>query len=49
MRMMDPTPPRGGDPGASKGYIKYENSCGQGVNPYTGKTGTRGSTHFPID
>lgn len=45
MRIMNPTPPRGADPG---GYIKYENGCGQGVDPYSGKTDTRGNTHFPI-
>jgi len=34
------------------GYIKYENSITQGqqgVNPYTGQTGSYDSTHFPID
>lgn len=49
MRIMNPTSPRGRNPGAPGGYIKYENSCGQGVDPYSGQTGTRGSTHFPID
>jgi RHS repeat-associated protein len=49
IRLMDPTPPRGGSPGYPSGYIKYENAAGQGVNPYTGRTGSRADTHFPLD
>jgi hypothetical protein len=45
---MNPTLPRGANPGAPNGYIKYENSCGQGVNPYSGQTGSQGNTHFLI-
>ena len=32
IRAMDPTPPRGNSPGYPNGYIKYENSLGQGVD-----------------
>ena len=49
MRIMDPTSPRGESPGSPKGYIKYENVKKQGVNPYTGKTGSKPATHFDID
>ena len=49
IRIMDPTPPRGRSPGYPGGYIKYENSSGQGVNPHTGRTGSREDTHFSID
>lgn len=49
IRLMNPTPPRGRSPGYPNGYIKYENASGQGVDPYTGKTGTHAETHFPID
>lgn len=49
MRIMDPVPPRGRSPGYSDGYIKYENKLGQGVNPYTGRTVSNKSSHFPID
>jgi hypothetical protein len=30
------------------GYIKYENSNRQGVDPYTGRTGSHAKTHFPL-
>jgi hypothetical protein len=30
------------------GYVKYENANGQGVDPYTGKTGSKPDTHFPM-
>lgn len=43
MRIMDPKR------GASRGYIKYENANEQGVNPYTGRTGSDAETHFMID
>ena len=49
IRIMDPTPPRGKSPGYPKGYVKYENVSKQGVNPYTGKTGSHSETHFAID
>jgi hypothetical protein len=49
IRLMDPTSPKGASPGYPKGYIKYENANGQGVDPYTGKTGSSADTHFPID
>jgi hypothetical protein len=48
MRMMNPTPPRGNSPGYPNGYIKYENSAGQGVDPYTGGTLPNSQSHFPI-
>jgi hypothetical protein len=34
------------------GYIRYQNNASpkpQGVNPYTGETGSQPKTHFPID
>jgi hypothetical protein len=46
IRIMNPTSPKGNDPGAPNGYITYENNRGQGVNPYTGRTGNRKETHF---
>jgi len=49
LRIMDSTAPRGQSPGYPTGYIKYENAAGQGVNPYTGRTGSRAETHFPLD
>lgn len=49
LRVMDPTPPRGSSPGYPRGYIKYENSAGQGVDPYTGRTVPNSQSHFPID
>jgi len=49
IRIMNPTSARGRSPGYPNGYIKYENSRGQGVDPYTGRTGSREDTHFPID
>jgi len=48
MRTMDPTPPRGASPGYPNEYIKYENSAGQGVDPYTGRTIPNSQSHFPI-
>jgi hypothetical protein len=48
MRLMDPTPPRGNSPGYPNGYVKYENSNGQGVDPYTGRTLPNSQSHFPI-
>jgi hypothetical protein len=49
MRVMNPTPARGKSPGYPKGYIKYENKSGQGVDPYTGRTLPQKDSHFPID
>ena len=49
MRMMNPTPPIGSSPGYPSGYIKYENSFGQGVDPYTGRTVPNSQSHFPIE
>jgi RHS repeat-associated protein len=49
MRVMDATPPKGNAPGYPEGYIKYTNVQGQGVNPYTGQTGSKANTHFPIN
>lgn len=48
MRIMDPVPAKGNAPAYPNGYIKYENAQGQGVNPYTGKTGTKAETHLPL-
>ena len=47
--MMHPTTARGRSPGYPHGYITYQNAGKQGVNPYTGQTGPRDETHFPID
>jgi RHS repeat-associated protein len=49
MRIMDATPAKGKVPGYPEGYIKYTNAQGQGVNPYTGQTGSKPATHFPIN
>jgi RHS repeat-associated protein len=49
LRVMDPTPPRGSSPGYPRGYVKYENRAGQGVDPYTGQTVPNSQSHFPID
>lgn len=38
VRIMNPTPPKGASPGYPEGYVTYENSGGQAVNPFTGKT-----------
>ncbi len=49
MRIMDPTPPHGNSPGYPKGYVKYENKSGQGVDPYSGRTLSNKDSHFPKD
>src|SRR5207253_10484634 len=49
IRMMNPTAARGRSPGYPHGYITYQNAGKQGVDPYTGRTGPRDETHFPID
>lgn len=49
MRIMDPVPARGNASAYPEGYIKYENASGQGVNPYTGRTGSKPETHCPIN
>jgi len=49
MRIMDPTPPRGRSPGYPKGYIKYDNACGQGVDPYTGRVLPNAQNHFSLE
>ena len=46
-RFMDPTPSRGSSPGYPNGYVKYENSAGQGVDPYTGRTLPNSQSHYP--
>ena len=48
VRIMDPTPPRGNSPGYPNGYVKYENSMGQGVDPNTGRTLPNSQSHFPL-
>lgn len=49
IRIMDATPPKGSSPGYPNGYIKYENSAKQGVDPYSGKTIPNSQSHYPID
>jgi RHS repeat-associated protein len=52
MRLMNPTPAKGGSPAYPNGYIKYENAASpkpQGVDPYSGKTLPNAKSHFPID
>lgn len=49
MRLMNPTSPKGRSPGYPKGYIKYENKNGQGVNPYTGRTLAEEESHFTLE
>lgn len=46
---INPVPARGNAPAYTGGYIKYENASGQGVNPYTGQTGSRAEIHYPIN
>jgi hypothetical protein len=46
MRIMDPV--TSGKYQYPDGYVKYENANGQGVDPYTGKTGSKPDTHFPM-
>ena len=51
MRIMDPTPARGNSPGYPNGYVKYENNASptpQAVNPTTGQTASKATTHYPI-
>jgi RHS repeat-associated protein len=49
MRLMDPVPPKGSNPGYPKGYIKYENAAKQGVDGETGKTISNAVSHHAID
>jgi hypothetical protein len=49
MRIMDPVSAKGNAPAYPNGYIKYTNSQGQGVNPYSGQTGSNAATHYPIN
>jgi RHS repeat-associated protein len=49
MRIMNPTPARGNAPAYPKGYIKYENSQKQGVDPNTGKTLPNNKSHHAIE
>ena len=48
LRIMDPTPSRGANPGYPNGYIKFENTLRQGVNPYTGQTVSPDRAHYPL-
>lgn len=50
VRVMDPTPAKAGGkiPAYPKGYVKYENSSGQGVDPQTGQTLPRNQSHKPL-
>jgi hypothetical protein len=55
MRIMDPTPAKGTNPGYPTGYVKYENAVtpknpkAQGVDPYSGRTVPPAQAHKPID
>jgi hypothetical protein len=49
IRIMHATVARGRSPGYPHGYVRYQNVGRQGVDPYTGRTGPREETHFPID
>jgi len=51
MRIMDPVPAKGNAPAYPSGYITYQNSNRQTVNPYTGRTLPRSDpmAHIPID
>ena len=49
IRVMNPTSPRGASPGYPKGYIKYENSSGQGVDPLSGRTLPNSESHHSVD
>lgn len=48
VRIMNPTPARGRSPGYPNGYVKYENSNGQPVNPATGQTVPQDQAHHPL-
>ena len=50
VRIMGPTPARGGSPGYPDGYVTYGRSTGQTVNPRTGRTVSRGdpAAHIPL-
>lgn len=48
MRIMNPTPARGNAPAYQNGYIKYENTSKQGVDPYSGKTLSNTQSHWEI-
>lgn len=49
VRIMDPTQPRGKSPGYPKGYVKYENRLGQGVDATSGRTLSNKNSHIPLD
>jgi len=48
LRIMNPTPPRGNDPGNVNGYIRYFNSQTkpQAVDPYSGQTLRKSCGHY---
>ena len=48
VRIMNPTPARGSAPAYPNGYVKYENSRGQGVDPTSGRTVPNSQSHYPI-
>lgn len=49
VRIMNPVPARGNAPSYPKCYVKYENSRGQGVDPYTGRTLSHKNEHFSLE
>ncbi|KNZ32430.1 MAG: hypothetical protein AD742_11775 [Methylibium sp. NZG] len=50
VRVMNPTSANGPSPGYPNGYVNYQNSLGQSINPYSGQTVPKSSEwwHIPI-
>jgi RHS repeat-associated protein len=51
VRIMDPTTPKGSNPGYPGGYVKYQNAAGQAVDSTTGKTVSNADpkAHIPLE
>ena len=48
MRIMDARPAMGNAPAYPNGYISYNNTTNQGVDPYTGRTLPKAQSHYPL-
>lgn len=49
MRLMNPVPARGSAPAYPNGYVTYQNSGRQTVDPNTGRTVSRRDGHYTVD